>query len=61
MSQYVVFQSAKTKEWYFHLKSRNGKKVGLEGYKRKAGCLKAIQRFKESSGAPVVIRGRKKL
>lgn len=58
--KYVVFQSPKTKEFYFHLKARNGRKVGLEGYKRAAGCLNAIKRFKESSGAPVIVRRLKK-
>ncbi len=55
MSKYEVFQSSATKEWYFHLRARNGQKVGLEGYKRKAGALKAIKRFQESGSVPIMI------
>lgn len=55
MNKYVLFRSPKTKEWYFHLLAKNGKKVGLEGYKRKAGALKAIRIFQASAGAQIVV------
>ena len=44
MSRFVVYRDTK-KEWRWYLKSRNGLKIAdsAEGYKRKAGALKAIE------------------
>jgi len=43
-----VFKSKKNKLWYFHLKSRNGKKVcQSEGYTRKESVLSTISSMKD--------------
>lgn len=56
MSKFIVTRSKKNKEFYFSLVARNGKKIGLEGYGRKAGVLKAIRAIKKAADAPVEFR-----
>lgn len=38
-------------QWYWRLVAKNGKTIadGSEGYKTKAGCLKAIERVKNQA------------
>jgi uncharacterized protein YegP (UPF0339 family) len=39
----VLFRSLHDGQWYFHLKSRNGKIIAQsEGYKRRTGAEKAL-------------------
>ena len=41
--KFVYWKSESTKQWYWHLKARNGQIIcQSEGYKSKAGCLNGI-------------------
>ncbi len=52
---YEYWQNSTNKNWYWHLKASNGKKIadGAEGYKNEADCLAGIQLVKSSKDAPV--------
>jgi uncharacterized protein YegP (UPF0339 family) len=50
---FVVFQSKKNNEYYFHLKAGNGEIIlQSEGYKQKASCENGIASVKENSQIP---------
>ena len=52
---YEYGQSDKNKQWYWHLKASNGRKIaaGGEGYKNEKDCTDDIDRVKASKDAPV--------
>jgi uncharacterized protein len=53
--RYVFWKSEADGQWYFHLKSANGKVVhGSEGYKSKAGCIGGIRAAKRAAARAVV-------
>lgn len=50
ISKFVLFQSTKNHEYYFHLKAGNGEIIlDSEGYTTKASCLNGIASVKENS------------
>lgn len=49
-AKFVLFQSTKNDEYYFHLKAGNGEIIlDSEGYTTKASCLNGIASVKENS------------
>lgn len=53
--KFLIKRSPKNKEFYFAPIGRNGKKIGLEGYKRIGGAKKAISRLKKDSATAEVV------
>jgi len=61
---FQVFQSSRDLQWYWRLKSKNGKIVSQsEGYKTKRGCLKGVEIMgkcvKESEGVVQILKREK--
>lgn len=45
-----IFQGKKNKQWYFHIKSRNGQPIAQsEGYTRKANCIRTVAKITKTS------------
>jgi len=44
------YRSKKNGQWYWRLRSRNGRKIttGGEGFKRKSGCLRSIDAVRKA-------------
>lgn len=49
--KFIYFQG-KNNQWYWKLVARNGRSIAIsgEGYKRRRGCLKAIDSIKKELG-----------
>jgi len=48
--KFEIYQSEKSKEYYFRLKAGNGQNIlGSEGYKAKASCLNGVESVRKNS------------
>jgi uncharacterized protein YegP (UPF0339 family) len=50
-----IWQSTKDGEFYFRFVGRNGKKLNLQGYKRKRSCVETVKLLQEHlPNAPII-------
>ncbi len=51
MGKFEIYQSEKSKEYYFRLKAGNGENIlGSEGYTTKAACENGVESVKKNAG-----------
>lgn len=54
--KFQIYRSGKDRQFYWRLVSHNGNVIAQgEGYKRRAGALKAIRAVQKSQGAAVIL------